>query len=43
MPNLRGSVIDSVTKKTIAGAVVDVYGRDGVEEHVVTDSQGFSG
>ncbi|WP_146748650.1 carboxypeptidase regulatory-like domain-containing protein [Thiomonas sp. X19] len=41
MPNLRGAVIDSVTKAPIAGAVVDVYGRDGVAEHVITDSRGF--
>lgn len=40
MPNLQGSVIDSVTKEPITGALVDVYGRDGLEEHVVTDSQG---
>jgi len=41
IPNLRGSVVDAVTREPIAHASVDVYGRDGVEEHVLTDSRGF--
>ncbi len=41
IPNLRGQVINAETKNPIAGAIVDVSGRDGVKEHVVTDSQGF--
>lgn len=40
MPNMRGSVIDVNTKRPISGATVDVIGRDGVEEHVITDTNG---
>src|SRR5437763_146989 len=40
MPNLRGSVIDSVTKQPIAGAEITVYGRDATEEHVITAALG---
>lgn len=41
MPNMRGSVLDSVTKEPIANAKVDVYGRDETEEHILTDSHGI--
>lgn len=40
IPNLRGSVIDAQSREPVAAAAVVVYGRDGREEHVLTDARG---
>jgi hypothetical protein len=38
--NIGGSVLDANTRAPVAGATVDLYGRDNAEEHLVTDQNG---
>ena len=40
IPNLRGTVLDATTHEPVAGALVQLSGRDGTQESAHTDARG---